>query len=525
MPSDTKKIISKCISFVTSRFKQTYASFLTGSAAENQTTNFSDIDIIIISNNQDYSRSEIFIHEKKEFQVTIFPLQQIHQILWHDYSNGTGIILGMFSKAILLTDTKEFGKELIKKCNRVYNLIPPPHSHQEIIQLISIITNNIHDLKGFDLFESALFTLNETIALLSQLYHKNDRLWCTNGKHLTNSLMKNFPSFFSEVQYVLKNTYTEKNLSNFISFAEKNIEKFQVKSKIKTTDLGLLESTKDYLIIQLQYTQSNFAKNFAEIFPSFDYIQIRTSPLGSNNLVTESIYIIFFNLLKQSKHKLVNSLHETVTTKKMIIGRDIQFPVNLNLEIFLQAERKNFKCCLEILSKVSTLYQKHFFSKNELAISLLIFNLIVEALIPSRYIYPFINSLFEDWFVLSYDNGRLWTIEQLLFSKSQKLRTYETHFQANNEILRRYKNRNMNNMKANLAIDKYLQTIKNSTYSKKDINFLPSPKVEFETKISSSYAYTVKKLCFLTLGCLNISEENRSFIAFFSKNLLTRHSS
>lgn len=512
---------------VDEKFPHCLGALLTGSTVDGTSNYYSDIDVVIITDTNDYITTDNIFYDNKYFQVTIHPVQKLNELLWVDYISLQGIHISMFSKGIILKDTNDFLTKLINKCNEIYNNPIRTVPILELQALKQTVLRGLSDLKGINQIDRAYFSIHETIHHLCHLMLKLNRQWCTRGKYLSRELEKFNPKFYFELNKTLHEVYKIKKLEPIINFISNSLNGFtdELNDQKYSKNNGYYEPYNNYYIFQIPYIHgdSNLFFKIRELIKEYQhYYFFVAPPMGSNAISHESVYLVLHKIKPTEGKKLLNRTIQKCREYNWRIGSDIIFPLNIDFEMLLCKKGQVLNYAQLMLKEISVYSLRNEVDKNKsLFISLLVFDTIIDNLLPETSRVKFREYFFEQLFVSTYDNGRVWGIDQLTENKVRVLKSYDTLFNEikphlNNQLIiesaKYEKSLGLSIQDILLNIRKRINNIKSEKA------FFINPKLtDITLNSKTGFYYTfVQNLLSLILGSFMIPEKDKSFIAYLS---------
>ena len=348
-----EEVFSLSKRFIAQKFSYCHAAFLTGSSVDGNFNPESDIDIGIVSQLNDYIHIEMVEFEGRKVQIIILPLTHISNILWQDYMNRKAPYLSMLSKGLIIKDTGNFLEKTIANTKVLFNAPAPPISRKQLQSNKNNIISVLSDIKGAaSNIDKILFQLQELLHNLCSLMLESKQIWYISNRQLLADTKKYFPKFYDDLHLAHNHFYQTHDPSRLIEFIEISVSNLIGEiSPFYTHYVGLYHVSHSYLVVHIIdniYEQDNVLLKKLTRFLKVPYIYFR-SGLFNGNVEKEGIYM----MLMGDCDRVSSMLLQYVKSEKILFGREIQFPINYDVEFAISSCKAFNTCALKTLSLFS----------------------------------------------------------------------------------------------------------------------------------------------------------------------------
>ncbi len=195
----TEDFLSVAEKIFASEFPNAACGFVTGSVVSGQQTPSSDIDMVILYNDET-SESYRDSFTREGWPVEVF----VHNLLAQDFFMDDDMhctMADMIAKSIVIGPDKELAEARKAKARAIIARGPKPLVKDRIDFKRYMITDKLHDLKHPRNADESQALLAELYIQLSDFYLLANGKWSGTGKHLVRRMNAEDPSFqkrFSE---------------------------------------------------------------------------------------------------------------------------------------------------------------------------------------------------------------------------------------------------------------------------------------------------------------------------------------
>ncbi|KVV16348.1 nucleotidyltransferase domain-containing protein [Flavobacterium sp. TAB 87] len=525
----SKKVVEKILLFLSEYYPSQYASLVTGSHVEGTNNAFSDIDIIIFTKDRNNVYNEMVLFHGLKLQTIIIPVQNLQEILWVDYISGQGTFVNMISKAHILFDQTNFLKYLIPHTKELKLLGAKPLSDYENYMSRVKITSLLFDVMGADDIDEFLYTILNLIDLVTQFKLKVSGSWCSDGKYRMKLIKALDENFYHRLTAATAEIYGKKNREVLVNLTTELLKEHGGLLAYYSKSNTLSKVSQDYLVVELD-TDSNIERINHTIQILEEFLQ--------NSEHHKKIKYYFFSSKPVSIDKSEQNIYLVIETEKEFINK---FLID-HLELFISGQsnisRLLFPCQYDpvyrfsgkkIYDKLSPLFysisklmttEKLRFSNSSYQIQFAVHFLkeaknIWFAERPDMFC-PFLQYLFDCWFVFTYDDGLSFKTKELLDSRRKNLKKFETSYEDQKEkLLKSYNSKSI--------IDKSVLTIMKKSKQIREIKDISIYKAylapDVLSEMDKKYWSLYREIIFKTFSILFIDNRLISYIPFIVKKI------
>lgn len=447
-----QKMIDEILGFLSKYYSNQYASLVTGSHVEGTNNEFSDIDVIIFTKDRNNVFNEMVLYKKLKLQTIIIPVQNLQEILWVDYITGQGTFVNMISKGHILSDKSNFLKSLIPHTRELELLGAKPLSDYENYMARVKITSLLFDIMGADEIEEFLYTIINLLDLITQFKLKANGSWCSDGKYRMKLIKALDEKFYQNLTVAVSEIYGHKKKDSLISLTKDLLEQHGGLLPYYSKAHTLSRVPDDYLVIEIE-TNSNIEEinytiqilgEFIEsikLYKKINYYFFSSKSVGKNK-IEQNVYMVIDTDKKFINDSLIDQL-QFFTANKHSISR-LLFPFQYD-PVYRFSTKKIYDKLTPLFYNISNIISKEkgrFFNESyQIEFALHFFKEIKSlwfANQPNLFL-PFLQYLFNCWFVFTYDDGLSFKTEDLLNSKNKSLKKFETlYVNQKDQILSSY---------------------------------------------------------------------------------------
>lgn len=180
--------ITAARSFVGTCYRHCMAALLCGSVARNEATLNSDLDILIVIEEEGPFHRKTYRHHGWFVEAFVAPQTFYEQKILQRGNNRNPSLLRSFAEAMILKDRTNFAQNLKEKAIETLKQGPPPLTMQERDQYRYIITDWLDDLTDSTAHAEALFIAAELITKSAELLLAHNRKWSGERRWLYRAL-------------------------------------------------------------------------------------------------------------------------------------------------------------------------------------------------------------------------------------------------------------------------------------------------------------------------------------------------
>jgi len=417
-------------------FKNVNHVLLTGSYADGQQNAESDIDLIFIDFLGDYFYNEkVFINSLK-FQILTYPFNRLKEFILADFISCEGILISMFAKGKILIDHSGYLAEIQLKCRELFDQGPPRLSSMIYQKKLTELRNNLSDLKGtIDHYEK-VFVANELFKQVAEFIAIEKGNWIFSKRHLARLLANKTPDYLAELIDSYKKLVYHQDSNEFINFVTNLSPTIRSNDKNVSSRAGSPPIVDNTIAIQIHITDNtkdtllNKISFFVDTILQYNltFYFFRSPSLVREDYRHECLYIVIrgdHKVLREVVHHLNCEIMKTEMRTE--IGENIIYPVDIDSSLGI-VDNKCLMHIERILSTTSDFILNLKASPNSFYVCIYVLLFMIDELVTHSYRANFINTFFELKLVSAYDNGRLYSKDQLIISKRNVLHSYQSFY-------------------------------------------------------------------------------------------------
>ncbi|GGF28115.1 nucleotidyltransferase domain-containing protein [Flavobacterium limi] len=524
-----KKVVEEIMVFLSRYYPSQHASLVTGSHVEGTNNEFSDIDVIVFTKDRNTVFNEMVLFRSLKLQTIIIPVQNLQEILWVDYISGQGTFVNMISKGHILFDESDFLKYLIPHTKELELLGAKPLSDYENYMARVKITSLLFDVMGAGDIDEFLYTILHLIDLVTQFKLKAGGSWCSDGKYRMKLIKALDENFYHRLTAATAEIYGNKNRELLVDLTTELLEEYGGLLPYYSKSNTLSKVSEDYLVVELD-TDSNIERINHTIQILEEFIQ--------NSAQHKKIKYYFFSSKPVIRDKAEQNIYLVIDTQKEFINN---FLID-HLELFLSGQSNISRLLfpfqydpvyrfsgMKIYDRLAPVFygiskqmtaEKARFSNTSYQIQFAVHFLKEAKKIwfeeqPDMFC-PFLQYLFDCWFVFTYDDGLSFKTKELLDSRKMNLEKFETLYEGQKETL-------LNSYNSKSIIDKSVLTTMKKSIQIHEVKDIPTYKAylaprdlsEMDKKCWSLY----REIIFKTFSILFIDNRLISYIPFVVKKI------
>ncbi len=210
--------------YVTTEFPNCILAILAGSVVRGEGTDTSDLDIVIISDEEELPYRKSLIFQKWPIEVFVYNHKSYKEYCQRGIDQARPSLISMIVEGIPIVDKEKNFHLLKREGEEILKQGPKELTTAETENYRYMITDLIEDLKGsVDHYES-IFVVNKLSFILSEFIMRINRRWIGDGKWTYKALKEfddNLAENFTEVFSVF---YSKGDKEKLIEFTEKILE-------------------------------------------------------------------------------------------------------------------------------------------------------------------------------------------------------------------------------------------------------------------------------------------------------------
>lgn len=211
--------------FVSTRFPNCNVAFLTGSAARGEETPYSDLDILVISDDVQAAYVEAFRGYGWMIEILMHNRMTYKHFFELDRQRGRPSLPHMFATGIVLVDNGT-ASEIQLEARHLLDAGPPEFNRRDVGFLRFVITNHLLDLEGGLSPLNAVFTVNDVANTLQELVLRSHGRWIGKGKGIVGALADYDQAFAKKFEYAFQSFYISRDVQEVVTYVDKVLEEY-----------------------------------------------------------------------------------------------------------------------------------------------------------------------------------------------------------------------------------------------------------------------------------------------------------
>ncbi len=211
--------------FVSDHFPNCNVAILTGSATRGEETPYSDLDILVISDDEPSAYVEAFHEYGWMIEILMHNRSSYRHFFDMDRKRGRPSLPHMFATGIVLVDDGT-AADIQLEAKQLLEAGPPDLSPQDIQFFRFMITNHLLDLQGTLEPMDTILAVNELATSLHELVLRSNGHWIGKGKRIIRALQSYDRSFAAQFAEVFQLFYTNHDVKPIISFTDTVLEHY-----------------------------------------------------------------------------------------------------------------------------------------------------------------------------------------------------------------------------------------------------------------------------------------------------------
>ncbi|MCK4980535.1 MAG: nucleotidyltransferase domain-containing protein [Candidatus Delongbacteria bacterium] len=211
--------------FINEEFSDCQVALLAGSVVRGEATETSDLDIVIITEDERTPFRQSFFKHDWMIETFVFSMESYKTFFEDDFKKRIPSIIQMCQEGVIIKDTNDLSEIIKKDADEWMNKGVTPYSDKEIEAKRYMLTSIIDDLIGCNDFEQQIFIVNQMIEYTCNIILVTNGHWEAKGKW-AQKLMKEFdPQIYKEMITALNTFYKSEAKEPLIQFVEKELDK------------------------------------------------------------------------------------------------------------------------------------------------------------------------------------------------------------------------------------------------------------------------------------------------------------
>ena len=205
--------------FVSEHFPNCNVAILTGSASRGEETPYSDLDILVISNDEPSAYVEAFYEYGWMIEILMHNRQSYKEFFKRDCLRGRPSLPHMFATGVVLVDDGT-ATAIQQEARLLLESGPPAWTEQDIKFARFMITNHLLDLEGTLQPVDAIFAVNELANALHELVLRANGYWIGKGKRIIRALEEYDPTLAKQFSDTFQDFFASGDVTQVINFAD-----------------------------------------------------------------------------------------------------------------------------------------------------------------------------------------------------------------------------------------------------------------------------------------------------------------
>jgi hypothetical protein len=173
--------------FVADRYPGCAVAFLTGSVVRGEDTPYSDLDIIVIADDEPKAYAEAYCAYGWMIEVLMHNRETYRQFVERDCARGRPSLPDMIANGVVLADDGT-ASDIQREARELMSAGPPSWSGQDIRRARFVTTNHLLDLQGGLQPMEAILAAGELAYALHELILRANGHWAARGKRIPQAL-------------------------------------------------------------------------------------------------------------------------------------------------------------------------------------------------------------------------------------------------------------------------------------------------------------------------------------------------
>ncbi len=210
--------------FINRYFPECAAAFLAGSTVRGDQTFTSDLDIVIIGEEEPGHRRQCFFKYEWPIEVFLYGKNSFQIFFESDCMLGIPYLPRMCADGVILKDTDGSAKRIKEEAKSRLAEGPPAWTQSQMDNARYLITELLDDLEGSEDGAENIFTAGQLANILHEFILRTNRQWTGFGKWMIRSLRNYDTELAEEFTAAFQHFYQTGNKEKLSSFTEKILE-------------------------------------------------------------------------------------------------------------------------------------------------------------------------------------------------------------------------------------------------------------------------------------------------------------
>ncbi|OPX04468.1 hypothetical protein B1A75_02870 [Geobacillus sp. LEMMY01] len=212
--------IEAALKFIDNYIPNCDLAILGGSIIRGDYTNTSDLDIVVICNDENAPYRESFIEYNWPIELFVHTKASLYEYFNRDCKRARPSLPRMCWEGVVIKDKLGYSEEIKKEAKRLLDMGPPKWEHHEIEVSRYGISELLYDLEGSIDYIEDIFTVNKLIYSIHEFVLRTNNYWIGEGKWVWRALQQYDINFCSQLAQALNNFYKNHNKDDLINLCD-----------------------------------------------------------------------------------------------------------------------------------------------------------------------------------------------------------------------------------------------------------------------------------------------------------------
>ncbi|MBM7551996.1 nucleotidyltransferase domain-containing protein [Thalassobacillus pellis] len=212
--------------FIAEHFPEAELVFIGGSHVWGKPTHESDIDLVIIDENQ--HSSGLSCHKFEGWKIEAFRYHPSSLPIHFEAAKYKGIatLIKICADGYLLLGDSEKGEELRREAANIYEHGPSPWGEKQVDQARYLITDLLSDFQASEDPQEDIYIVNEILNEMTQLILRANKEWIGWGKWNGRRLWESFPHISESLTQSYRQYFQKDDKAPFIAAVKDQLAMF-----------------------------------------------------------------------------------------------------------------------------------------------------------------------------------------------------------------------------------------------------------------------------------------------------------
>ncbi|GGC96565.1 hypothetical protein GCM10007216_29150 [Thalassobacillus devorans] len=221
-----KKIMAIADRFIKAHFPHAAIVFIGGSTVQGNITSESDIDLIIIDEEEFSSALECHLFEGWRIEAFVYHPSSVPIHFEAGRYKGLPTFIKMCMEGVQITGDRKEGNKIKAKAREIYEAGPSPWSQQQIDEARYAVTDLLSDFTSSTRADEEIFILHELTNKLTELVLRGNTHWLGWGKWQARSLRSYSPELSEQITHLYKAYIQTNQKEDVLRFVQQQLEEF-----------------------------------------------------------------------------------------------------------------------------------------------------------------------------------------------------------------------------------------------------------------------------------------------------------